>query len=155
VRVSQYSPVREATRSRKQQTLIQGLKLQGFPRQARITKTDDFSSVFSFRKRISGQFLAIHYQYNQSGRARLGLVIAKKVARKSVDRNYMRRTLRELFRKQQTRIAALDLVIRPMKPFGRLQAPLVAEEFSELLIKLARAVNKHIHAPAEPSSNAV
>ncbi len=135
--------------------MIQGMKLQGFPRQVRITKTDEFSSVFSFRKRVSGQFLAIHYQFNQSGRARLGLVVAKKVARKSVDRNYMRRTLRELFRKQQIRIAALDLVIRPLKRFDRQQAPLVTDEFSELLIKLARTVNKRIDAPLESPSNAV
>ena len=137
-----------------QPSLVQGLKLQGFPRQARITKTDDFSSVFSFRKRISGQFLAIHYQYNQSGRARLGLVVAKKVARKSVDRNYMRRTLRELFRKQQTRIGTLDLVIRPLKPFDQKLATMIAEEFSELLLKLARAVNKRSVLPTEPPPNA-
>ncbi|PKO92781.1 MAG: ribonuclease P protein component [Betaproteobacteria bacterium HGW-Betaproteobacteria-1] len=115
---------------------------QSFPRQARIIKTDDFSSVFSFRKRISGQFLAIHYQASQSGRARLGMVVAKKVAKRSVDRNYMRRVLRELFRKQQMQIAALDLVIRVMKPFNHQDFTQLEQEFTELLFRLKRAAAK-------------
>jgi len=119
--------------------LILGLHNQSFPRQARIIKTDDFSSVFSFRKRISGQFLAIHYQVNQSGRARLGMVVAKKVAKRSVDRNYMRRVLRELFRKQQMQIAAFDLVIRVMKPFNHQDFAQMEQEFAELLFRLKRA----------------
>lgn len=66
----------------------------------------------------------------------------------------MRRTLRELFRKQQTRIGTLDLVIRPLKPFNQKQATIIAEEFSELLLKLARAVNKRNSPSAESPSNA-
>ncbi len=119
-----------------------GLHNQSFPRQARIIKTDDFSSVFSFRKRISGQFLAIHYQANQSRRARLGMVVAKKVAKRSVDRNYMRRVLREIFRKQQMQIAALDLVIRVMKPFNHQDFAQLEQEFAELLFRLKRAAAK-------------
>ena len=66
----------------------------------------------------------------------------------------MRRTLRELFRKQQTRIGTLDLVIRPLKPFDQKLATMIAEEFSELLLKLARAVNKRSVLPTEPPPNA-
>jgi ribonuclease P protein component len=123
--------------------LISGLQNQSFPRQARIIKTDEFSSVFSFRKRISGQFLAIHYQANHSGRARLGMVVAKKVAKRSVDRNYMRRVLRELFRQQQMQIAALDLVIRVMKPFNHQDFVQLEQEFTELLFRLKRVTAKN------------
>ena len=49
-----------------------------FTKQAKLIKTDDFSSVFNFRKRISAQHLAIHYQPNTLPHARLGLVIGKK-----------------------------------------------------------------------------
>lgn len=108
----------------------------GFPRRARIIKTDDFSSVFNFRKRISGHFLAIHYQQNQLGWPRLGLAVTKKTTRLSVDRNYMKRILRELFRGQQGRIKSLDLIVRAQKTFDSTDFPAVEKEFIELLAKL-------------------
>jgi ribonuclease P protein component len=118
------------------------LKNQGFPRQARIIKTDDFSSVFSFRKRVSGHYLAIHYQYNALGSSRLGLVVAKKIAKRSVDRNYMRRVLREFFRKQQFSLGSIDLVLRVQKIFHHQEVEAVAQEFNELLFRLKRAAPK-------------
>ena len=108
----------------------------GFPRRARIIKTDDFSSVFNFRKRISGHFLVIHYQQNQLGWPRLGLAVTKKTTRLSVDRNYMKRVLRELFRGQQECIKSLDLIVRVQKTFDSADFPAVEKEFAELLAKL-------------------
>jgi ribonuclease P protein component len=113
----------------------------GFPRQARLVETDEFSSVFNFRKRISGRYLIVYYRFNQLTRPRLGLIASKKVARAAVQRNYMRRVLRELFRRQQSKLGNVDIVIRIQKIFGRQEYPNVAEEFLELAAKLA-----HIHA---------
>jgi ribonuclease P protein component len=109
----------------------------------RLIKTDDFSSVFNFRKRISGRFLAIHYQQNQLGWARLGLIVGKKTARLAVNRNYMKRVLRELFRKQQSQLQSVDLVVRTQKPFARTDYQLVEQEFAELLSKLHRQIEQH------------
>ena len=108
----------------------------GFSRRVRIIQTDDFSSVFNFRKRISGHFLAIHYQPNRFGWPRLGLAVTKKTTRLSVDRNYMKRVLRELFRGQQTRLKSLDLIVRAQKTFDSADFPAVEKEFIELLARL-------------------
>ena len=110
----------------------------GFPRQARLTETDDFSSVFNFRKRISGPHLALYYRHNQLPHPRLGLVIGKKTARSSVKRNYMRRVLRELFRNQQSKLKNVDIVIRVHSLFSRSDYPSLALEFSELVFRLNR-----------------
>jgi len=107
-----------------------------FPRVSRLIKTDDFSSVFNFRKRISGHFLAIHYLRNQIGYPRLGLIVAKKNTRSSVDRNYIRRVLRELFRKNQHALLNVDLVIRTQRTFGRTDYKAVEQEFDKLMVKL-------------------
>ena len=109
-----------------------------FPSRARLIKTDDFSSVFNFRKRISGRFLAIHYRYNQLGSPRLGLVIGKKTARLAVQRNYMRRVLRELFRTRQADLAPVDLVVRSQRMFTRADYAQISQEFGELLGKIRR-----------------
>jgi ribonuclease P protein component len=107
-----------------------------FTKKAKLIKTDEFSSVFNFRKRISAKFLALHYQPNQIGHARLGLVVAKKVARRAVDRNYMRRVLREFFRMQQHEINHVDLVIRVQKKFEKEDFIQIKQEFDTLVAKI-------------------
>lgn len=111
-----------------------------FSRASRLIKTDDFSSVFNFRKRISGHFLAIHYLRNQLAHPRLGLIVAKKNTRSSVDRNYIRRVLRELFRKNQYELLNVDLVIRTQRTFGRADYKAVELEFNKLMVKLRQPV---------------
>lgn len=110
-------------------------------KQAKMIKTDDFSSVFNFRKRISTQYLAIHYQPNMHQRARLGLVVGKKTAKLAVSRNYMRRVLREFFRLNQHQICHVDLIIRVQKKFGRGDFIQIKQEFDFLFSKLNQRVN--------------
>jgi ribonuclease P protein component len=107
-----------------------------FTKKAKLIKTDEFSSVFNFRKRISAKFLALHYQPNQIGHARLGLVVGKKVAKRAVDRNYMRRVLREFFRIQQHEINHVDLVIRVQKKFEKEDFIQIKQEFDTLIAKI-------------------
>jgi len=118
-----------------------------FPSKLKLIKTDDFSSVFSFRKRISGHFLAIHYQNNQLGWPRLGLIVAKKIARRAVDRNYMRRVLRELFRQNQHQLKSMDIVIRIQRSFSHNNYAAAQQEFSKLMTKLSHQTSRH-----QPSS---
>lgn len=107
-----------------------------FKKEAKLIKTDEFSSVFNFRKRISAKFLALHYQPNKIGHARLGLVVGKKIAKRAVDRNYMRRVLREFFRIQQHEINPVDLVIRVQKKFEKEDFIQIKQEFDTLLAKI-------------------
>lgn len=111
----------------------------GFPGRYKLIKTDEFSSVFSFRRRVFGECLAMHYTPNMLGYSRLGIVVGKKTARRAVARNYIRRVLREWFRQNRDRLGAYDLVIRVSKPFGRPDFRRVAEELEELLCRLQRA----------------
>ncbi len=107
-----------------------------FSKQAKLLKTDEFSSVFNFRKRISAHYLVMHYQPNSQEQARLGLVVGKKTCKLAVDRNYMRRVLREFFRIQQHQIAHVDLVVRVQKKFDRVNFSQIKQEFDSLLLKL-------------------
>lgn len=109
---------------------------QSFTKQAKLIKTDEFSSVFNFRKRLSAKYLVVHYQPNSLQHARLGLVVGKKTAKLSVSRNYMRRVLREFFRLQQDEIRPVDLVVRVQKKFDRSDFILIKQEFATLMAKL-------------------
>lgn len=78
----------------------------------------------------------MHYRPNNRPEARLGLIVSSKTARRAVDRNYMRRVLRELFRREQNRIIGLDLVIRVQKLFGKPDYAAIEAEFTQLVQKL-------------------
>ncbi|MCB5189044.1 ribonuclease P protein component [Methylobacillus caricis] len=114
-----------------------------FTRRAKLLKTDEFSSVFNFRKRVSGRYIVLHYQPNNLGHARLGLIVGKKVARRAVDRNYMKRVLRELFRVRQDQLQGLDIVARPQKLFSAKNFAELQLEFVELAENLQRKLIKH------------
>lgn len=125
---------------------VQTLRLK---KNSKLIKTDEFSSVFNFRKRIAGKFLAIHYQPNTMQHARLGLVVGKKVAKLAVHRNYMRRVLREFFRTRQHEINNVDLVIRVQKKFDKTDYDSIKQEVNTLIAKINQRtqINTQLNVP--------
>jgi len=107
------------------------------PKQAKLLKTDDFSSVFNLRKRIANTYLVIRFKPNNFNRPRLGLVVGKKTAKLAVHRNYMKRVLRELFRLKQHQLPSLDLVVQVQKKFQKSEFNQIKQEFEKLSQKLA------------------
>lgn len=107
----------------------------GFPSRYKLLKTDDFSSVFSFRQRIFGDTLTMLVMPTERDYPRLGIVVSKKTARRAVARNYMRRVIREWFRYHREQMTGHDLVIRVNKAYGR-------ADFAEVHAELARLLEK-------------
>ena len=73
---------------------------------------------------------------NQLEHARLGVVVGKKVARRAVARNYMKRVMRETFRRHQPEIANLDIIARVHKSFVKKDFIVVREELEKLFTGL-------------------
>jgi ribonuclease P protein component len=88
----------------------------------------------------------MRYRYNEANLPRLGLIVSKKMAKLAVQRNYMRRVLRELFRLNQHNLPVIDLVIQVQKPFNKPEFMLIKQEFKTLLLKLSTKI-----APAKES----
>ena len=72
------------------------------------------------------------------------MVVGKKTARSAVERNYMRRVLREQFRLSQAELKNVDLVVRAQKVFRHNDYPEVTVEFAELLCRLQRQVDASV-----------
>jgi ribonuclease P protein component len=51
-----------------------------------------------------------------TGNARLGMLISRKHAARAVERNRIKRCIREAFRQEQEKLGALDVLVRP--PYG-------------------------------------
>jgi ribonuclease P protein component len=113
---------------------------QTFARRYRLTRTDEFSSVFGFRRAIRGSLLTLHYQPRAAGLhdARLGLVIGKKLLKRAVDRNRARRVIREQFRRQRSQLPACDLVVRLAAKPDPFDGKFLAADLLSLLVRLQR-----------------
>ena len=93
----------------------------------RLTNADDFSSVFILGKRFSGQFINIFYKPNQLEYNRFGLIVGKKINKKAVARNYMKRVIRDIFR-QSDNSSKMDIIIQVKKNFYKKDFLLVKKD---------------------------
>ena len=111
----------------------------GFPKYYRLTKTDEFSSVFGFRKALKSKHFLLHYRHRTAEEvpgARLGLVVAKRFLRRSVDRNLIRRLAREHFRLMRCKLLSRDLILRLAAKPDVLDRRALAQEIQGLLGKM-------------------
>jgi ribonuclease P protein component len=91
-----------------------GVRPEDFGRHRRILKTDEFSSVFRLRPVKRTEHFALYQQSNALGHARLGVVVAKRLAQRAVTRNMIKRIAREIFRRSDS--TSTDCIIRLTNP---------------------------------------
>lgn len=114
----------------------------GFPKRYRLTKTDEYSSVFGFRRALKSPHFLLHYRPRAAGEdasARLGIVVPKRLVKAAVRRNLIKRIGRERFRLLRSRLPAQDLILRLNAKLQPLDRKAVAEEIGRLLLKLQAA----------------
>jgi ribonuclease P protein component len=81
-----------------------------FSADRRLKSGSEFDRVFASAERSSDRYFTILARLNDLGRPRLGLAISKRVAKRAVDRNRLKRLVREVFR-TQTGLRAKDYVV--------------------------------------------
>lgn len=109
-----------------------------FGKELRLRKADEFSSVFLFRKAKFGLYFKVHYKRNELPNSRLGIVVSKKVHKRANKRNYMKRSIRELFRNTHRQWLNYDIVVRVLKPYDSTHYSSISQEFSKLTKTLLR-----------------
>lgn len=82
-----------------------------FGRDLRLLTPAQYRRVFQNARRSSDRYFTVLILGNDRSRARLGMAIAKKVLKRAVDRNRIKRMVRESFRLRQDDLAGLDLVV--------------------------------------------
>jgi ribonuclease P protein component len=112
--------------------------LDGFAQSRRLRKADEFSSVFRFRCVVSGAYLQAFARPNGLDYSRLGVVVAKKIVRRAVARNYIKRVVRESFRTGSQAVSGLDVVVRAQRPFDKDSFGEVVQELQRLYSQLGK-----------------
>jgi len=123
-----------------------------FPRTARLLTGADYSQVFKKNKRYSDKYWTILVKRSESGVSRLGLAIAKKRAKRAVDRNRIKRVARETFRKQRLSLPGLELVVMNRDAATSASTRELRDSMERLLMKMARVSSKNGHLCVPPDN---
>lgn len=109
-----------------------------FERSARLLKPAEFERVFTENERARTESLLVMARPNALGHARLGMVIAKRLLPRAVDRNRIKRCVRETFRVQRPDLPPCDFVVR------LIAKPVPGNETRDLARTLTRAGQRAI-----------
>ena len=81
------------------------------PAQRRIRRKADFETIYSRGRRFGNGFFGVTAFWNDKGWPRLGLAVAVRAAGSGVERNRIRRIIRESFRVHQHELPGIDLIV--------------------------------------------
>lgn len=111
-----------------------------FSREKRLLTPRHFKAVFdSPTGKVPGKNLLLLARNNDLDHPRLGLVIGKKSVKLSVERNRLKRLMRESFRQHQDSLVGWDIVIVARKGLGDVENPELIQHFGKLWKRLARS----------------
>ncbi len=110
-----------------------------FSREKRLLTPRQFKTVFdSPTGKVPGRNVLLLARDNDLDHPRLGLVIGKKSVKLSVERNRLKRQIRESFRLNQDSLIGWDIVVVARKGLGDLDNSELAQQFGKLWKRLAR-----------------
>lgn len=113
---------------------------RGFGREKRLLTPRHFKAVFdSPSGKAPGKSVLLLARDNELDHPRLGLVIGKKSVKLAVERNRIKRQIRESFRLNQDRLVGWDIVVVARKGLGDLENAELAHQFGKLWKRLARS----------------
>lgn len=112
---------------------------KGFAKESRLLSEKEFTPVFTQADlRVSSRVLLVLGKASDLERARLGIVVGKKQVRGSVQRNRIKRIIREAFRSRKCDFGALDLVILARKGLDALANAEIHAQLDSLFDELCR-----------------
>jgi len=114
-----------------------------FCRSKRLLTTHEFNAVFTNSNYKSFHpTLLLLAKENFSNKARLGLVVGKKNIKFAVQRNRIKRQLREFFRLNQIKLSGLDMIFVARKGLADLNNHQIRLNVAQLVYKINTQRNK-------------
>jgi ribonuclease P protein component len=133
------------------------MKALNFPKSHRLLKPSDYGKVFDdVQLKVPHRNFLILATPNTLGYARVGLIFSKKNLKLAVQRNRIKRQVRETFRHHQN-LPPLDIVVLGRQGLANLDNPTVSSSLNDLWGRLASKYRRHQpsgSATAKPADNA-
>ncbi|WP_227369267.1 ribonuclease P protein component [Halomonas sp. M20] len=123
------------------------MSCQTFPRALRLLTAGDYRHVFNGAEyKVHGKGLLALARHNSLGHARIGLVFSKKNVRRAVDRNRLKRFVRESIRLQQHRLPSVDVVLLARRGVNDLDNAMVQRQLHGMWRRLEKEANRRSSA---------
>jgi ribonuclease P protein component len=119
--------------------MSRGARKDGLSRRHRFAAQGSFGPILRSARKVRGTAALLHVAGGRAGVSRLGIALTRRVAPSSVQRNRIKRAVRELFRRHPTKGAGLDLVVALRERLDRERMP---EFVAEVQTLLDRALEK-------------
>ena len=120
------------------------MRPQGFPRRAHLRASAEFQAVFGGGTRFSGPLFRLQVLPAAPGvveaQARLGMTVSKRVDKRAVARNRIRRQVREAFRLQRAQLPPGDYVFQAKPEASKVDNPGLRSALLKLLDKAAMSL---------------
>jgi ribonuclease P protein component len=97
----------------------------------------EFKRAYAGGRRFANEFFTATAQVNDLTWARLGMSIAARILRRAVDRNRVRRLIRESFRMHQQQLPSLDIIIGARAGTGKADRAHLRASLDKLWHKIA------------------
>lgn len=110
-------------------------------RENRLKNKADFSRVFKSGIRSENDLFTVVYVIASQGRFRLGISIPKKYISLAIDRNTVRRVIRETLRNSIMPLHGIDVVIQIRKRIFRIDKKIIADLINLELALLNKRLN--------------
>lgn len=110
-----------------------------FPRSARLLSAGDYGTVFKRNQRFGDRYWTILVHQSNDSPARVGLAIAKKRAKRAVDRNKLKRVARESFRLRRVQLKGVELVVMNRDAAASADTATLRQAFDKLLDKIEKS----------------
>jgi len=108
-----------------------------FSREYRLVSKHDFQFVFAKPTKVTYKYLLVLHRPNLRDHARLGLIIAKHHVKLAVDRNRLRRHIRESFRYRKETLKGLDIIVLMRSKCTPLDQKMFRDDINIIWQKLA------------------
>ncbi|HET9031423.1 MAG TPA: ribonuclease P protein component [Dokdonella sp.] len=82
-----------------------------YPRTARLLKPGDFAALRGSSKRIGVRHFLAEYSSNKQPTSRLGQAVSRRVSKRAVDRNRIKRLVRESYRHVLADLPCVDILL--------------------------------------------
>lgn len=115
-----------------------------FGKSLRLLQASDYQAVFErSRLKVSTPEILFLALPNDHQHPRLGLVIAKKNVRLAVQRNRIKRIVRETFRQQQHHLNGLDVIVLARRGLDTMENHQLHDMCNQLWLQLQSRAEKH------------
>jgi ribonuclease P protein component len=111
----------------------------GLSRRHRFAERGAYGPLLKAGRKLRGRLAVLHVGRSRSGHSRLGIALTRKMIPRAVDRNRVRRLVRETFRRHVAKQLSMDCVVTLRQAVPAPELAQLKHELHALLDQISQA----------------